>query len=166
MKTLSIFSLILFVLFGHSYAQADKPETLKVWGNCGMCKKTIEGAAKKGGALTAEWNKDTKMLAFTFDAGSSSQKVQEAIAAAGYDTRDLTADNAAYDKLPGCCKYDRKEVAALTGQKHASCGKEGCKDCKHKEGEASDCCKDGKCEKGKKQCKKSGACEGKSCCKS
>lgn len=165
MKTLTIFSIIVFALFGNLQAQ----EPVKVWGNCGMCKKTIETAAKKGGALTADWNKETKMLSFTVDAGSSSQKVQESIAAAGYDTRDFTGSNEAYEKLPGCCKYDRKETTAFatsSGQSHASCGKEGCKDCKHKEGAVSDCCKSGKCEKGKKKCKKEGACEGKSCCKS
>jgi hypothetical protein len=170
MKSLSLsFFIILFFSF-NLLAQTDNRDSLKVWGNCGMCKRTIESAAKKGGALTAEWNKETKMLSFSVDPAGSSLKVQESIAAAGYDTRDLTASNDAYDKLPGCCKYDRKAASADASSsseaKHESCGKEGCKNCKHKEGSASDCCKDGKCEKGKKKCKKDGSCEGKSCCKS
>lgn len=119
MKTLSIFAALLFSFFALN-TQAQKAatvtkETIKVWGNCGMCKATIEKAAKKGGAKTADWNKETKMLAVSyFSDKSSAQKIQEAIAKAGYDTQDLTGDNNAYNKLPACCHYDRKEVAAKT----------------------------------------------------
>ena len=128
MKSLSLsFFIILFFSF-NLLAQTENRDSVKVWGNCGMCKRTIESAAKKGGALTADWNKETKMLSFSVDAAGSSHKVQESIAAAGYDTRDLTASNDAYDKLPGCCKYDRKaavsaEASSSSEAKHESCGK-------------------------------------------
>ncbi|WP_315822201.1 hypothetical protein [Paraflavitalea speifideaquila] len=75
--------------------------------------KIIEKAAKDSGATTASWNTDSKMLTVSYNTTkTSTQKIQQAVAAAGYDTRDLTADNAAYDKLHECCKYDRKAVAA------------------------------------------------------
>lgn len=119
MKTLSIFASLLFSIFAlNAHAQkatSVTKETIKVWGNCGMCKTTIEKAAKKGGATTASWNKETKMLAVSYSSDkSSAQKIQEAVAKAGYDTQDLTGDNNAYTKLPACCHYDRKEVAAKT----------------------------------------------------
>lgn len=173
MKT-NLFLLTLITFFvPFSFVNAQSSETVKVWGNCGMCKKTIETAAKKGGALTAEWNKDTKMLTFTTSDKSGNLKVQQAVAAAGYDTRDLTGDNAAYEKLPGCCHYDRKAATSATaekaGAKHESCGKADCKDCKDHAAKM-DCCKEGKCDgktacKDKAACKEKG-CEGKDCCKS
>ncbi len=117
MKTFSIFAALLFSIFTlNTYAQkatAVTKETIKVWGNCGMCKATIEKAAKKGGATTADWNKETKMLAVSYPSDkSSAQKIQEAVAKAGYDTQDLMGNNNAYSKLPACCHYERKEAVA------------------------------------------------------
>jgi hypothetical protein len=114
MKTLSLFAAIVFSIFSIniSAAQTAKTETIKVWGNCGMCKTTIEKAAKKAGAKTASWNEDSKELKVTYASGkTSSAKIQQAIAQSGYDTQDFTAVKSAYDNLHGCCKYDRKDAA-------------------------------------------------------
>jgi len=81
-------------------------------------------------------------------------------AASGYDTQDVTAPTEVYNKLHGCCQYERKaaSVVAKDGAKKECCGMENCD---HK----MDCCKDGKCEKDKACCK-DGKCEkGKECCK-
>ena len=105
MKTLSLIAAIIFSIFSvnTSTAQATKAETIKVWGNCGMCKTVIEKSAKKAGAKTANWNEDSKELKVTYAADkTSSAKIQEAIAKSGYDTQDFTADNKAYDNLHGC----------------------------------------------------------------
>lgn len=169
MKT-NILLVTVLSFFIPVLVNAQTATTVKVWGNCGMCKKTIETAAKKGGALTAEWNKDTKMLTFTTSGQSANTDVQKAVAAAGYDTQDFSGDNAAYEKLPGCCHYERKAVKAEKATaKHESCGKEGCTDCKDHAAKM-DCCKNGKCEgktacTDKAACKEKG-CEGKDCCKS
>lgn len=123
MKTQQIIFSFLFILFASLTATAQdkgvsKKETFKVWGECGMCKKTIEKAAKDSGATTARWDTESKMLSVTYNTGkTSNQKIQQAIAAAGYDTRDLTADKAAYDQLHECCKYDRKAAAAKEAAK-------------------------------------------------
>lgn len=124
MKTQSIVLSLLFLVFASFSVNAQKKtdpavkkETFKVWGECGMCKKTIEKAARDSGATTAFWDTDSKKLTVTYSTTrTSNQKIQQAIAAAGYDTRDLTADNAAYDKLHECCKYDRKAAAAKTAE--------------------------------------------------
>ena len=81
----------------------------QVWGNCGMCKKTIEKAAKSvAGVENADWNKDTHQFTAQFDAvKTSSEKIQQAIAATGYDTEKVRGDDAAYNDLPGCCQYER-----------------------------------------------------------
>ncbi len=115
MKTLSLLAAIMLSIFSinTSTAQAAKTETIKVWGNCGMCKTTIEKSAKKAGAKTADWNEDSKELKVSYAVNkTSSAKIQEAIAMSGYDTQDFTADNKAYDNLHGCCKYDRKTASA------------------------------------------------------
>jgi mercuric ion binding protein len=169
---------LLFISFS-TFAQQSKSEDIKVWGNCGMCKSTIEKAAKSAGATDANWNEDTKILTVSYDASNSgNQKIQKAVAAAGYDTQDLTAPEDVYNKLHGCCKYDRKpaavnaQVQAMTaaGSTASKCcdmpncgkGADCCKDMKCCEGKSCakdmSCCKEGKCEKGKDA-------KGMSCCK-
>ena len=87
-------------------------ESIKVWGNCGMCKNRIEKAAKAAGADKAEWNSDTDMLEVTYNAKkTSNDQIQQKIAEVGHDTEKYKASNEVYDKLPGCCHYDRKEEA-------------------------------------------------------
>lgn len=122
MKTISIFAAILFSITSlNTSAQntAVTTQTIKVWGNCGMCKTTIEKAAKKAGTTAASWDEDTKELRVSFDTTkTSSQRIQMAIAKAGYDTQDLTGDNSAYKKLPACCHYERKATAAFSCPMH------------------------------------------------
>ncbi|MBL0056375.1 MAG: hypothetical protein IPP31_09280 [Chitinophagaceae bacterium] len=175
MKTLNIGATLLFSLFAISFSFAQntvKKETLKVWGNCGMCKKVIEKSAKTAGATAAIWDEDSKELKVTYASNkTNSTKIQQAIAKSGYDTQDFFGDDAAYEKLPGCCHYDRKSKSADASPvakkccDHEGCGtvKDACKGmscCKDK-----DCCskKDGmakmNCDKEKGACKKS-------CCKS
>lgn len=109
MKILSIIAAMIFSI-SFSFAQSTlKTETIKVSGNCGMCKSKIEKSAKQAGAKSADWNEDSKMLKVSYAADkTSSAKIQQAIAKTGYDTQDYTADNATYEKLHGCCQYDRK----------------------------------------------------------
>ncbi len=82
--------------------------TFKVGGGCpDMCKARIEKAAKSvSGVTSAKWNMKTQQLTLIYDnAKTNPQKVQKAIAKVGHDAGDVKADNATYNKLPGCCKY-------------------------------------------------------------
>lgn len=83
----------------------------EVSGNCGMCKKTIEKAAKAvAGVTTADWDVETHQFNIAFDpAKISVDKVHQAIAAAGYDTDMVRGDEAAYSNLHGCCQYERRK---------------------------------------------------------
>ncbi len=108
--------VLLFVgllMLNCSFAQtAVENETIKVYGNCGMCKKKIEFNAKTAGAAAAEWSSKTKELFVSYDPSvTSGAKIHEAIANAGYDTQDFTADDSAYETLDYCCQYERKNVA-------------------------------------------------------
>ena len=95
----------------HQHTSEDKGHVmLKVWGNCGMCKKTIEEAlAGVNGLIRGEWDVKKKVLHVEFDSSKTSvEMISKAVAASGYDTEYHTADNDAYNNLHTCCQYDRK----------------------------------------------------------
>lgn len=88
-----------------------KTETFKVWGNCEMCEKRIEKAAKIKGVTTVDWSPETKEMTLNYDTTlTNPEMVQKVIAAAGYDTPLAKADDKAYANLPECCQYDRKPI--------------------------------------------------------
>jgi copper chaperone CopZ len=90
----------------HSKTDATKTKTIKVSGNCGMCKARIEKAAKIDGVSKADWNKETKILTLVYDPSKvKSDDVQKKIASVGHDTEKFKADDKAYNALPGCCQY-------------------------------------------------------------
>ncbi len=114
MKHLKVLAtaLMLFAGITSSYAQS-KTETIKVSGNCGTCEKHIETAAKQAGAKTAKWDKKTKVLTVTYDESkTSNDKIQQKIAAVGYDTEKYAGDEKAYKALDECCQYDGKKKTA------------------------------------------------------
>ena len=135
MKIKIVFSsfLMMIVLSTAVFAQKTKTEEINVWGNCGSCKKTIEAAAVSAGASSASWSEVSKVLTVSYNKKKTDQsKIQEPVAASGYDTQDFTAPAEAYNKLPGCCQYNRKNNAKLDSAK-ASCTMEG--------SEKKSCCK-------------------------
>lgn len=84
-------------------------ESLKIYGNCGMCKSTIEKAGNLKKVAEVDWNKDTKMATLTYDASKTNQdEILKRIALAGYDSEKFLAPDDVYAKLPGCCQYERK----------------------------------------------------------
>ena len=173
MKSLSFSAVLLFSLLFSNFSfsqQSLKKETIKVWGNCGMCKKTIEKSAKTAGASTAVWDEDSKQLKVSYAVNkTSATKIQQAIANAGYDTQDFTADDAVYEKLHGCCQYDRKAIATTDVTKKC-CGKSTCtKDAatcgSHKTDSAMNCCKEKNCSADKACCKENTCSKDMTCCK-
>ena len=105
---LVLFSLLLIT--SASIAQATKKtETIKVYGNCDMCKEKIEGSLKKkDGIISKRWDSKTLMLSVTYDASKINIKqIGQKVADVGYDNEYATAKDETYNKLHGCCKYDR-----------------------------------------------------------
>lgn len=99
-----------------SYAQIKnaKTETIKVYGNCGMCETTIEKAGTKKKLYQTDWNEDTKMACITYDRKKTeADAVLKSIALSGYDNPKYLAPDDAYAKLPGCCKYDRDKKVVV-----------------------------------------------------
>lgn len=187
------FILFASILFAGSNLFAQQSATFGVSGNCGMCKSRIEKAAKEAGATAADWNMDTKQLTVSLSASATVAAVQQKVAAVGHDNAGARAADEVYNKLHGCCKYNRSNTSGYTAEKApcckagetcksdavksgSCCGMECCKDCKC--ANCGDCCKDGKCTKGgdccksdkMKDCCKDGKCSmpghnGKDCCK-
>lgn len=140
MKTLQIFVLsFLFTAISFSAIAQTKTETFAVSGECGMCKKKIENAAKTAGASYAVWNVASKMLTVKYSESSNTAKIQQGIANVGYDTPAAKATDSAYNNLHDCCKYER------TAKAESCCNN-------------ADCCKDGTCTKD------AACCKDKSCC--
>ena len=72
-----------------------------------MCKSTIEKAARNiDGVAKANWDKAKKEINVSFDASkTSAEAIHQAIAAAGYDTDQMSGKEEAYNELPNCCQY-------------------------------------------------------------
>ena len=158
MKLTKIFSLAaVAITFSTAALAQTKTESFNVSGNCSMCKSKIEKAAKEAGAKSATWDVDSKQITVTYKtSNTNTAKIQEKIATAGYDNAGVKAPDDSYNKLHGCCKYDRTATSMSAADHH-----EGMANCCKKDGATMDCCKDGKCSMaghdGKDCCKKDGA---------
>ena len=83
--------------------------TFKVWGNCDMCKETIEGSLKVEGVNKADWNTESKIMTIAYDDKKITlDKIKKNIASVGYDNEAYKGNDDAYKALPECCQYDRK----------------------------------------------------------
>jgi len=125
MKTkILVLSLAVILLSGFNWNTASandnntsflpgekKTETVKVYGNCGMCKTRIEKAAKAvDGVKKAEWDKEKKELTVTFDSETTNlESIEKAVADVGHDTANVKAKDETYNDLHSCCKYERPE---------------------------------------------------------
>ena len=112
-KILSLLALVIITVTTVT-GQTEKKESFEVAGNCGMCETRIEKAAKSvDGVLSADWDKETKMIDVKFNSDKVDiHKVHMAVAKAGHDTKMHKASDEVYDNLPGCCKYKRMEEVA------------------------------------------------------
>ncbi len=113
---------LLSITFNRCIAQIknSKTQSVKVYGNCNMCKKNIETAAFNKKISTAVWDKESKTALLTYDSlQTTADAILKKIALAGYDNEKFIAPDDAYNKLDGCCQYERtanKSVASTTIQ--------------------------------------------------
>ncbi|MFV5691574.1 DUF3347 domain-containing protein [Flavobacterium sp. LT1R49] len=107
--------VLLSVTIANAQIKNAKTETVKIYGNCGMCKTTIEKAGNLKKVAQVDWNKETKMAMLTYDSQKTNQEeILKRIALVGYDSNSFLAPEAAYNNLPGCCKYDREAKVAVS----------------------------------------------------
>ena len=113
MKNIIIGMMILLLSFS-TQAQEKKNKNAKyeieVNGSCEMCKKRIENAAfSVSGVKSAEWHIDDHLLHLIVNEQKcSALDIKKALAEIGHDTDEVKATDEQYDKLHGCCQYERK----------------------------------------------------------
>lgn len=113
MKNIILGMMLLFVALS-TQAQEKKKKNAKynieVNGNCEMCKKRIEQAAfSVKGVKSADWHIDDRVLHLIINEEKCSPiDVKKAIAKVGHDTDEVKATDEDYEKLHGCCMYERK----------------------------------------------------------
>lgn len=109
MKHLQLTFIAIVGFISLSYGQqkaTDKAVINTPTVQCDMCKDKIENfLAHQEGIISAKVNvkKKTTTVAWITDR-TNIEIIKTAIANAGYDADDVTADETAYKKLPKCCK--------------------------------------------------------------
>lgn len=128
MKSLTklVFAITLLLSTSISNAQIKnaKTETVKIFGNCGMCETTIEKAGNLKKIAKVDWDKDTKIATLIYDTTKTTQEeILKRIALAGYDSEKFLAPDEAYNNLHGCCQYDREaKIVSKTDTKSEAVG--------------------------------------------
>jgi periplasmic mercuric ion binding protein len=103
---LLVFFIFSFISFSTLAQSGVITASIKVYGNCGMCKKRIETALDHKGIKKAVWDSKTKELQVVYSSAKiSEQKIHELIALAGHDTDLVKAKEEKYASLPFCCLY-------------------------------------------------------------
>lgn len=82
---------------------------IRIYGNCGMCKRTIEGALKEvEGVASASWDIKSGMLTVAYLPGKINEDgIKKKVAAVGYDSDTHRAPDEVYSALHACCQYER-----------------------------------------------------------
>lgn len=115
MKQLILFSALVALFFSCASTQTGSgskiTSTLKVYGQCGMCKEKIETELSyTPGVSFGEWNTETKELTVRYNPKKITlDKIKQVLADIGYDSETHRASDEAYNKLHHCCKYERPE---------------------------------------------------------
>ncbi len=103
--------IIVLLSITTSYSQIKNAvtESVKIYGNCEMCKATIEKAGNVKNSAKVDWNEETKMASITYNSKLTNKNaILKRIALSGYDSDSFLAPDLAYSKLMDCCKYERK----------------------------------------------------------
>lgn len=109
MKTIKLTILSLLTFAGVSFAQQKASQKVVIKTptvQCEMCKTKIERFLTREPGISevkVDYKKKTTTVTYLTDRNNIEQ-IKTAIANAGYDADDITADEEAYKKLPKCCK--------------------------------------------------------------
>lgn len=108
---LAIICAIALVSCSSEGEAAKETAKFRVYGNCEMCEKTIEGSLEDvEGVSSADWNIETDEMTVGFDPDVITlDKIKQRIADVGYDSESHRAKDEVYNNLHGCCKYERPE---------------------------------------------------------
>jgi copper chaperone CopZ len=101
--------LVLFFTSCEAKIKHAKKENAHIYGNCDMCKATIEKAGNNKGVVKVTWDKTSKQASIQYDSLQTTKSdILKKIALAGYDNEEFYAPDEKYNGLHACCQYDRK----------------------------------------------------------
>ena len=118
MRLLNLLSAVALIPFVTSICAQDmssqsgienaRTVTVRINGDCDMCKTRIDKAGSVKGEADVDWDTDAKTARVTYDSTRTDlDAILQRVANAGYDTERFLATDPAYRKLPGCCQYER-----------------------------------------------------------
>ena len=118
MKPLNLLLALPFLFMATSSSAQDQSRisginnartvTVRINGDCDMCKTRIDKAGSVKGEAAVDWDTDAKTARVTYDSTRTDlDAILQRVADAGYDTERFRATDPAYRALPGCCQYDR-----------------------------------------------------------
>ena len=101
-------TLLLSTIMASAQIKNTKTESVKIYGNCEMCKAKIEKAGNIKKIAKVTWDDQSQIATLQYDAKKTNQdQILKRIALVGYDSDKFLAPDKVYSKLDGCCKYDR-----------------------------------------------------------
>jgi periplasmic mercuric ion binding protein len=112
MKKSLLLLLLLPVIYGHSFAQVVRKGVQEIATiktptvQCEECKQRIESyLSREDGVqkVVVDYKRKTTKVTYLIDR-TNYENVKTAIANAGYDADDVSANPESYKKLPTCCK--------------------------------------------------------------
>ncbi len=105
-KILTVLVIFLGSILGNAQMKNPKTTKVKVYGNCEMCKATIEKAGSAENISLVAWDQNTKMATITYDEKATTlDDILKKIAKSGYSSDKYKAKKEDYNKLPPCCQY-------------------------------------------------------------
>src|SRR5690606_1440977 len=114
-RIILVMALSLVMIPSQSQSGADEFSnniSFKVFGECIHCQQRIEAAAKRGGATSANWNMQSKMLKVSYDGSDKTlESIKSNIVSVGHDLEDRKADDKVYASLPECCHYRKESLS-------------------------------------------------------
>ncbi len=124
MKIMIAISVLLSTT-GNAQIKNAKTESVKIYGNCGMCETKIEKAGNIKKIANVDWNQETQMATLTYDSSVTNQdEILKRIALAGYDSDKFLAPDEVYNNLHGCCQYDRVAKVPVKEENKTAAGNE------------------------------------------
>jgi len=106
LKSLAIFTILIFALGSFVNAQGLKYVKIKTSAVSELCKETIENSlAYEKGVKDVDLDLESKIVTVKYsDKKTTDEDIRNAIAKLGYDADDKKADSKAYSDLPNECK--------------------------------------------------------------
>lgn len=115
---MAVMMLLVSLLYTAQIKNA-KTVTVKISGNCDMCKSKIEKSGNVKNVATVNCDESSNMATLTYDASKTNQQeILKRIANAGYDSESFYAPDEVYAKLPSCCQYKRNKTTTTDGHGH------------------------------------------------